>query len=134
MRRAQLGRILDLVLRLAEDDRDETRSLAETGQQVPVVAFQIVAVQPKETGPVKFGRYGTRLAEHGAVLVVHLEEQQVGELLYVVAIGHAVVAQDIAVVPEALNDCGGGGSSHGWRFSGIADNLPIYCRYSADKR
>ncbi len=34
----------------------------------------------------------------------HFEEEQVGELLDVVAVGHAVVAQDVAVVPEFLDD------------------------------
>ena len=34
------------------------------------------------------------------VLVGHLEVQQVGELIDVVAIAHAVVAEDVAVVPE----------------------------------
>ena len=44
-----------------------------------------------------------------ALLVVHLEEEQVGELFDVVAVRHAVVAQDVAVVPEALDDGGGPG-------------------------
>ncbi len=34
----------------------------------------------------------------------HFEEEQVGKLLDVVAVGHAVVAQDVAVVPEFLDD------------------------------
>jgi hypothetical protein len=34
----------------------------------------------------------------------HLEEEQVGELLDVVAVGEAVVAEDIAVVPELLDN------------------------------
>ena len=37
-------------------------------------------------------------------LVGHLEEQQIGELLDVVAVRHAVVAQNVAVVPEFLDD------------------------------
>ena len=41
-----------------------------------------------------------------AALIGHLEEQQVGELLYVVAIAHAIVAQHVAVVPELLDDGG----------------------------
>ena len=36
-------------------------------------------------------------------LVGHLEEQQIGELLDIVAIAHAVVAKDVAVVPELLD-------------------------------
>ena len=41
-----------------------------------------------------------------AALIGHLEEQQVGELLDLVAIAHAVVAQHVAVVPELLDDGG----------------------------
>ena len=37
-------------------------------------------------------------------LVGHLEEQQIGQLLDVVAVAHPVVAEDIAVVPEFLDD------------------------------
>ena len=44
------------------------------------------------------------LPSSARLLVGHLEEQQVGELLDVVAVGHAVVAQDVAVVPEPLDD------------------------------
>ena len=38
------------------------------------------------------------------LLVGHLEEQQVRQLLDVVAVGEAVVAEDVAVVPELLDD------------------------------
>ena len=37
-------------------------------------------------------------------LVGHLEKQQVRQLLDIVAVAHAVVAEDVAVVPELLND------------------------------
>ena len=37
-------------------------------------------------------------------LMGHFEEKQIGKLLYIVAIGHAVVTQDVAVVPETLDD------------------------------
>ena len=60
----------------------------------------------EQPGPVEFGRDGAGLAGHPAVLVVHLEEQQVSQLLDIVAVRHAVVAQDIAVVPQALDDGG----------------------------
>ena len=56
-------------------------------------------------------------AQLADVLVVHLEEEQVGQLLDVVAVRHAVVAQDVAVVPETLDD-GGGLVGHDYRFDG----------------
>lgn len=39
-----------------------------------------------------------------AALVGHFGEQQVGELLDIVAIRYAVVAKDVAVVPGFLDD------------------------------
>jgi hypothetical protein len=42
---AQLGRVLDAVLRLAEDGGDQAAALAQLSQDVAVVALQLVAVQ-----------------------------------------------------------------------------------------
>jgi hypothetical protein len=49
----------------------------------------------------------------------HLQKQQVGQLFDVVAVGEAVVPQDIAVVPELLDDLRGfmGDSESGRRSS-----------------
>ena len=67
--------------------------------------FKVVAVQVDETGPaVRIGN-GGRIADF-APLIVHFEEEEVGELFDVVAVGKAVVAEDGAVVPEALDDGG----------------------------
>ena len=41
------------------------------------------------------------------MLVGHLEEKKVGELLDVVAVAHAVVAEDVAVVPKLLDELSG---------------------------
>jgi len=102
---AQLGGVLDLVLRLAEDDAQHPRLLAQRLQGVPVVRLQLVAVPPEERWPVEAGGDARRLAVGWpGALVGHLEEEQVGELLQVVAVGHAVVAQEVAVVPEATDD------------------------------
>lgn len=37
----------------------------------------------------------------------HLEEKQVGELLDVASVKKTVIAQDVALVPQLLNDGGG---------------------------
>jgi len=97
----QLGRILDLVLGLAEDDPEHSRLAPQRLQRVPVLALQGIAVQPDQRGPVEPGRDGRGLViGRLGPLVGHLEEQQVGELLDVVPVGEAVVAEDIAIVPE----------------------------------
>ena len=46
---------------------------------------------------------GSRLNGAG-LLVGHLQEQQIRELLEVVAVRQSVVAQDVAVVPELVDD------------------------------
>src|SRR5437867_2736228 len=47
------------------------------------------------------------LAGKRGSLVGHLEEQQEGELLEVILVGEPVVAQDVAVRPEFLDDAVG---------------------------
>jgi len=41
------------------------------------------------------------------LLVRHFQEQQKRELLDLVAVGQPVIAQDVAVVPELLDEGGG---------------------------
>ena len=45
-----------------------------------------------------------RLNGGSRLLVGHLQEQQVRQLLEVVAVREAVVAQDVAVAPQALDE------------------------------
>ncbi len=90
--------------------RDQAAALAQAGQDMAVVGFERVAVQAGQAAPAQLGRDAAEADQ--LLLLVHLEEQQVGELLDVVAVGHAVVAQDVAVVPQALDD-GGGAVGHG---------------------
>ena len=99
---------IKLVLRLAKDQRQCARLLAQLFQRVAVVVEQRIAVEQAKRRP-RVGRGdGARLVvRRAAALVGHLEEQQVGELLDVVAIAHPVVAQDVAVVPELLDEGGG---------------------------
>jgi len=84
---------------------------------VAVVVKQLVTVAGQERGPGVGRRHDAGLVVGccGA-LVGHLEEQQIGELLHVVAIAHAVVAQHVAVVPELLDE-GVGGGVHGCLLS-----------------
>jgi len=41
-----------------------------------------------------------------ALLMGHLEKEQEGQLLHVVAVGEPVIAEDVAVVPEFLDNLG----------------------------
>ncbi len=72
--------------------------LPERAEHVDVVVEQLGAAQLRERGPVAL------LGELDAPLVGHLEEEQVGDLLDVVAVVDAVVAQGVAEAPELLDD------------------------------
>ena len=106
---AQLGRVLELVLRLVEDQPEQALLVAEIFQGMAVVVEKLVAVLLHQRRPGVGGRDGARLVigRLGA-LVGHLEEEEIGELFDVVAVAHAVVAQDVAEVPEFADNCGGG--------------------------
>ena len=52
----QLRRVLDLVLRLAEDHRDEPRALPQRGQDCAVMALQRLPIQPHQALPVAHRR------------------------------------------------------------------------------
>lgn len=101
----QLGRILELVLRLVEDQPEQALLVAQRLKGVAIVIEQLVAVFLDEARPTVLLRHRALLVvRRPGALVGHLEEQQIGELLDVVAIRHAVVTQDVTVVPEFLDD------------------------------
>ena len=108
----QHGRFLDSVLGLAEDDAQGAGLLAQRLQGAAVVGLQLGAVEGQQVGPAAALGDGRRpvVRQQGvgraAALVHHLEEDEVGELLQVVAVGQPGVAQDVAVVPELLPDAG----------------------------
>ena len=112
------SRLLDLVLGLAEYDAERAGLAGQGFEYVAVVGLQLVAVPRHQAGPtVAFGdRWRLIVRQQGvgraAPLVHHLEEDEVGELLQVVAVGQTGVPQDVAVVPQLLADGGGGG--HGF--------------------
>ena len=67
--------------------------------------LKLVAVALQERRPVEVVRDGRRLVPGRLRLLVrHLQEEEVRELLDVVAVGEPVVPKDIAVVPEFLDD------------------------------
>jgi len=39
------------------------------------------------------------------LLIRHFQEQEIGQLFHVVAIGHTIVPENVAVVPETGYDC-----------------------------
>ena len=103
----QLGRVLEFVLRFVEDQPEQTLLVAQRLKGVAVVIEQLVAVFLDEARPTVLLRHRALLViRRLSALVGHFEEQQIGELFDVVAVRHTVVAQDVAVVPEFLDDGG----------------------------
>ena len=101
----ELGRVLDPVLGLPEDRAERARLLCETDQDLGVGDLQLGAFGVEELLPRVLGRHDLlRVQPPGSPLVRHLEEQQVGQLLGVLDDAHAVVAQDVAVGPELVDE------------------------------
>ena len=67
--------------------------------------LQLSAVALQQTLPIEIFRNRRRLIEWcSALLVRHLEEKQEGQLLDVIPVRQPVVPQDVAVIPEFLNE------------------------------
>ncbi len=105
---AELGRVLDLVLRLAEDDAEHALLFAERFKHMPVMRLQLIPVARQQTGPGELLGHGGRLVERRTRLLIrHLEEQQKRQLLHIIAVGQTVIAENVAVIPELLDELGG---------------------------
>ncbi len=102
----ELRRVLNLVLRLAEDQAEHAALLAELLERIPVVLLELDAfhLRPCQVVPAKPLGDRLLLALERRALVRHLEKQQERQLLQVVLIAEAVVSQDLAVTPELLDD------------------------------
>jgi hypothetical protein len=69
------------------------------------VRFERITVLAHQAGPVKPVGNDRRLPQRRLLsLVGHLEEQEQRQLLDVISVGQPVVAQDVPVIPELLND------------------------------
>ena len=117
----KLGRVLELVLGLAKDKAEQSLLTAQGFEDVAVVIEKLVTVALDETLPgVLVMDDAFLLVRLLGALVRHLEEEQIGELLDVIAVAHAVVAKDVAVVPEFLDD---GGGIHNQYM--VSTNVPV---------
>jgi hypothetical protein len=102
---AELGRVLDFVLGFAEDGAEHAATFAEFFESVAVMGFEIVAVELHEGGPAEaFGNGGWFVEGGTALLIRHFKEEEIGELFDIVAVGEAIVAENVAVVPEFLDE------------------------------
>jgi hypothetical protein len=108
---AKVCRILDFVLRFPENDAEHARLFAEIVEGIAVVPFERQAVE-FDTSSAQLYSAGIEdflPVRRARTLVVHLKEEKIGELLDVVAVGNAVVPEQVAVVPDFVDEIGGGG-------------------------
>ena len=104
----QLRRVLKLVLGLIEDQTEQALLVAELLQDVTVMIEQFIAVFLDQRRPTVLRRNRAWFViRRLRPLIRHFEKQQIRQLLDVIAIAHPVVAQDVTVVPEFLDDCRG---------------------------
>ena len=67
--------------------------------------LQLIAVEAHQALPIDVPRNRRRLAEpRPALLVGHFLKQQKRQLLDIVPVRQPLIAQDVAVVPELLNE------------------------------
>ena len=99
----QLGRGLDAVAGLAEDHAEHVVACPQLREDLAVVGFERGPRAAQQRLPVVLDGHDPLTAQQIVLLVGHLQEQQVGELLQVVAVGQPVVAQHIAEVPQSLH-------------------------------
>ncbi len=87
-----------------EDDPEDPRLVAQFVKDLTVLGLELVAV-PAPPGLPSRGRSVRWQSVEGRLrlLVRHLEEEKVRELLDVVAIREAIIAQDVAVAPQLLD-------------------------------
>ena len=88
----ELGRALYLVAGLAEDHPEHVVALAQLGQRLVVVFLQASAGPVEQRLPAVLGGHDLLARQQLVLLFGHLEEQQIGELFDVVAVGQTVVA------------------------------------------
>ena len=83
----ELGRVLNPILGLAEDQSEHALLSSKFVEGQGVVGFELGAVLLQQRGPVVAHGNSRRLIERLLrSLVGHLEEQQIGQLLDIVAI------------------------------------------------
>ncbi len=99
---AEIDGLVDLVLRLDEDGADQAFGLREVGQRLLVLLDEVHAVERQQVLPsVALGDGGV-FAEEADVLVVHLEEEQVGELGDIVGEADALAGEGGGQGPDFL--------------------------------
>ena len=118
----ELGRVLDFVLRLQEDRADDAALLRQLVEQLDVGRIQRLAGQVLDVGPARAIGQHRRFADLGDALLVHLEEQQIGNLADIGLVGHALIAQHMREIPDLGDESLGVHAGSGLSISSVISN------------
>lgn len=94
----EINGIVEAVLALGVNVAENARLLTELAKQIGIVIDQF------RTGFLGEGWPVASLGQFDAALIGHFDEEQIGDLLNVVAIIHAIVSKRVAETPEFLDD------------------------------
>lgn len=101
----EFGGILDLVLRLGENLPEHALLGTQFTQCFDVVNLELRALERAHHGPRKArGHAHLPVVRRLRIFIRHLEEDEVGELLEIVAVAHTIVAQRVAEGPDFGNN------------------------------
>ena len=104
----QDGGVADLVYRALENLPQDAALFPQFFQSSLVLLLQLRALEGVHIRPsVSGGDAGFPPVRRLGVLVRHFQENQVSQLLQIVAVGHTVVPQGVAHTPDFGNDGGG---------------------------
>jgi hypothetical protein len=97
--------VLNLVLRLPEDEAEHAGFLAQLFECVPVVYLQRVAIFGEQSRPGVFGgNRGWLVPRRLRPFISHFQEEEVRQLFEIVTVREAVIPKDMAVAPKLLDD------------------------------
>ena len=100
----ELGRVLDFVLRLQKDRADDAGLARQRLQQLAVFRRERLAREFLDVFPARTGGDERRLADQLRPLLVHLEEQEIGNLRDIGLIGDALIAQHMREIPDLCDE------------------------------
>ena len=120
----EVDRVGEARLRAAEDVAEHSRLAAELAQGLGVGVGEVGAALLAEVGPVGV------LGKVEGALVGHLEEEQIRDLLDVVAVVDAVVAEGVAEAPELGDDVTHAATSSRLRSSRRSASSPSKTRFA----
>lgn len=91
-------------MRLAEDCAENPSFLAELFESVPVLHLERVTVEAAKPFPRKCVGNIALLSKLYLGIVSHLEKKKVGKLFNIIAVGDAVVAQGVGIIPDFIDN------------------------------